>query len=53
MALLQAAIIEGFSQGKADLTNLPAGVNPDNVRFVRENKAEIEALQKMMAGAKK
>lgn len=53
MALLQAAMIEGFSQGKADLTNLPAGVNPDNVRFVRENKAELEALQKMMAGAKK
>jgi TolA-binding protein len=53
MALLQAAMIEGFSQGKADLTNLPAGVNPDNVRFVRENKAELEALQKLMAGARK
>lgn len=53
MALLQAAMVEGFSQGKADLTKLPAGVNPDNVRFVRENKAELEALQKMMGSAKR
>lgn len=50
MALLQAAMVEGFSQGKADLTKLPAGINPDNVRFVRENKAELDALQKMMSG---
>ncbi|MEX1130311.1 MAG: hypothetical protein WD227_11220 [Vicinamibacterales bacterium] len=50
MALLQAAMIEGFSQGKADLTNLPDGVNPANVRFVREHKVELEALQKEMAG---
>jgi hypothetical protein len=50
MALLQAAMVEGFSQGKADLSNLPKGVNPENVRFVRENKAELEALQKEMAG---
>lgn len=50
MALLQAAMIEGFSQGKADLTNLPPGVNPANVRFVRENRVELEAIQKEMAG---
>ncbi|MGZ8868826.1 MAG: hypothetical protein ACXW2P_10815 [Thermoanaerobaculia bacterium] len=53
MALLQAAMVEGFSQGKADLTKLPAGINPDNVRFVRENKAELEALQKLMSGPKR
>lgn len=53
MALLQAAMIEGFSQGKADLKNLPPGVNPENVRFVREHKAELEALQKVMAGSKR
>ncbi|HJR58649.1 MAG TPA: hypothetical protein VJ813_04605 [Vicinamibacterales bacterium] len=53
MALLQASLIEGFSQGKADLNNLPAGVNPDNVRFVRENKAELEAMQRTIAGAMK
>jgi hypothetical protein len=53
MALLQSAMIEGFSQGKADLNNLPAGVNPENVRFVREHKAELEALQKMMANEKR
>jgi hypothetical protein len=50
MALLQAAMIEGFSQGKADLTDLPPGVNPANVRFVRENRVELEAIQKEMAG---
>ena len=49
MALLQAAMIEGFSQGKADLTDLPQGVNPANVRFVREHKAELDAIQKEMA----
>ena len=53
MALLQAGLVEGFSQGKADLTKLPPGVNPDNVRFVRENKAELEAMQKTMAGKSK
>jgi DNA repair exonuclease SbcCD ATPase subunit len=53
MALLQAAMIEGFSQGKADLSNLPAGVNPANVRFVRENRVELEAIQKEMAGVGK
>jgi hypothetical protein len=53
MALLQAAMVEGFSQGKTDLKNLPAGINPENVKFVREHKAELEALQKTMAGVKK
>lgn len=53
MALLQAGMIEGFGQGKADLTKLPPGINPENVRFVRENKAELEAIQKSMASGKK
>lgn len=53
MALLQASMIEGFSQGKADINNLPAGINPDNIRFVRENKAELEAMQRAMAGPPK
>lgn len=52
MALLQASLVEGFSQGKADLKNLPAGINPENVKFVREHKAELEAMQKAMAGRK-
>ena len=37
--MLQAALVEGFSQGKADLKTLPAGINPENVKFVREHKA--------------
>jgi glycine/D-amino acid oxidase-like deaminating enzyme len=52
MAMLQAALVEGFSQGKADLKTLPAGINPENVKFVREHKAELEAMQKAMAGKK-
>lgn len=52
MALLQAGMVEGFSQGKADLAKLPPGVNPENVKFVREHKAELEAMQKAMAGKK-
>ena len=52
MALLQAGMVEGFSQGKADLSKLPPGVNPENVKFVREHKAELEAMQKAMAGKK-
>jgi septal ring factor EnvC (AmiA/AmiB activator) len=50
MALLQAAMAEGFSQGKLDLNKLPPGINPENIKFVRENKAELEAMQKAMAG---
>ena len=50
MALLQASMAEGFSQGKADLNNLPAGINPENVKFVRENK---DALAQMQAAFKK
>lgn len=53
MALMQAAMVEGFSQGKAELDKLPAGINPENVRFVRENKAELEAMQKALADAQK
>jgi hypothetical protein len=53
MAMLQASLVEGFSQGKVDLKRLPPGVNPDNVLFVREHKAELEAMQKTMAGASK
>ncbi|MDQ3420657.1 MAG: hypothetical protein M3541_18110 [Acidobacteriota bacterium] len=52
MALLQASMIEGFSQGKVDMKNLPPGVNPDNILFVREHKVELEAMQKAMAGKK-
>ena len=53
MALFQAALAEGFSQGKLDLDKLPAGINPANIRFVREHKAELEALQKQMGAAPK
>ena len=52
MAMLQAALIEGMSQGKADLKNLPPGVNADNILFVREHKAELEAMQKAFEGKK-
>ena len=53
MALLQASMVEGFSQGKLDMAKLPAGVNPENIKFVREHKAELEALQESMKKTKK
>lgn len=49
VALLQASMIEGFSQGKMDLKALPRGVNPDNILFVRAHKAELDAMHKAMA----
>jgi len=49
MALLQASMAEGFLQGQ-DLSKLPPGINPENVKFVRENK---EALTAMQASLKK
>ena len=52
MAMLQAALVEGMSQGKADLKNLPPGVNADNILFVREHKAELEAMQKALEAKK-
>jgi hypothetical protein len=46
LALLQAGMVHGLSQGKVDYSKLPPGVNADNVKFVDEHKAELEALQK-------
>jgi hypothetical protein len=51
-ALLQAALVKGFSQGKVDMARLPPGVNPANVRFVEENATELAALQITMSGKK-
>jgi hypothetical protein len=53
MALLQAAMAEGFSQGKLDLAKLPPGINPENIKFVRENKAALDEIQRAAAGGKK
>ena len=44
MALLQASMAEGFLQGQ-DLSKLPPGINPENVKFVRENKDALAAMQ--------
>lgn len=48
-ALLQAGMIHGFSQGKVDYAKLPAGVNPENVKFIDAHKAELDAMQKEFA----
>ena len=45
LALLQAAMIQGFSQGKVDYAKLPPGVNPENIKFVAAHKAELDAMQ--------
>lgn len=53
MALLQASMAEGFSQGKADLSKLPPGINPENVKFVRENKEVLAQMQAAMEKKKR
>lgn len=50
MCLFQAAMVVGFSQGQVDMTRLPPGVNPANVKFFQENRKELEALQRQMEG---
>lgn len=45
LALFQVAVVEGFSQGKADVSKLPPGVNPENLKFIRENKAALDEFK--------
>lgn len=49
LAMLQAGMIHGLSQGKVDYAKLPAGVNPENVKFIAAHKAELDAMQKEFA----
>jgi predicted RNase H-like nuclease (RuvC/YqgF family) len=49
LAMLQAGMIHGFSQGKVDYAKLPAGVNPENIKFIAAHQAELEAMQKEFA----
>jgi predicted RNase H-like nuclease (RuvC/YqgF family) len=49
LAMLQAGMIHGMSQGKVDYAKLPAGVNPENVKFIAAHQAELEAMQKEFA----
>ena len=53
MAMLQAGMIHGFSQGKVDYAKLPAGVNPENIKFIEAHKAELDAIQKEFAALEK
>jgi hypothetical protein len=46
LAMLQAGMVHGFSQGKVDYSKLPPGINPENVKFIDEHQAELEALRK-------
>jgi predicted RNase H-like nuclease (RuvC/YqgF family) len=45
LAMLQAGMVYGFSQGKVDYAKLPPGVNADNVKFIEAHKAELDSLQ--------
>lgn len=45
MAFIQAAFAHGFRKSGM-LKELPAGVNPENVKFVADHEAEIQAMQK-------
>ena len=53
MALFQAAMVVGFSQGKVDMAKLPPGVNPANVTFFQANQKELEEIQRQMQAASK
>lgn len=53
MTLFQAVMVEGFSQGNLDMSKLPPGVNPENIQFVRDHKAELQAMQQTMTSRKK
>lgn len=44
MAMIQASITAGFKKAGM-LKELPAGVNPENVKFVEEHEAELRAMQ--------
>ena len=46
LALMQASLVVGFSQGKVDFAKLPPGVNAENVKFVMENKEALQALER-------
>lgn len=48
LALLQAAMVKGFSQGKVDMAKLPPGINPANITFIEQNEKELAELQKEM-----
>ena len=50
LALFQAAMVKGFSQGKVDMAKLPPGINPANIAFVQEHEQELLELQKEMQG---
>lgn len=45
LVFVQAAFAHGF-QKAGMLKELPAGVSPENVRFIGEHEAEIQAMQK-------
>ncbi len=49
LAMLQAGMVHGLSQGKVDYSKLPPGVNPDNVKFIAEHEAELKAMEKEFA----
>jgi hypothetical protein len=45
MTFLQAAFAHGF-QKSGMLKQLPADINPENVKFIADHEAEIQAMQK-------
>jgi hypothetical protein len=45
LAFIQAAFVQGFKKSGM-LKELPPDVNPDNVKFMEDHAAEIEAMQK-------
>lgn len=48
LAFVQAAFVQGFKKSGM-LKEIPAEVNPENVKFVEDHAAEIEAMQQEFA----
>jgi hypothetical protein len=45
LAFIQASFVQGFKKSGM-LKDLPPDVNPENVKFIEDHAAEIEAMQK-------
>lgn len=50
LAFLQAAMVHGLQKAGMASKTLPAEINAENVKFIADHEAEIEALQKEFEG---
>lgn len=51
MCALQAGIVAGMQKSGQTLSQLPAGIQPANVQFMKDHEKQFEALRTAMQGA--